>query len=122
MFSFAASWTALDFLQSFNSAGGTVSTPAAAEVGAPLLIQSASLVGFAGVTFLLAAFSADVAASLTAHKPMPAIIAAVLFAANAGFGYLRMSEPPTGTQHFRRRRATQRVLGLVAQCPCACDL
>jgi apolipoprotein N-acyltransferase len=97
MFSFAASWTALDFLLSFNSAGGTVSTPAAAEVGAPLLIQSASLVGFVGITFLLAAFSAGVAVSLAARKPMPAIIALVLFTANAGFGYLRIFEPPTGT-------------------------
>jgi apolipoprotein N-acyltransferase len=97
MFSFAGSWTALDFLQSFNSAGGASSTPAAAEVGAPLLIQSASLVGFVGVTFLLAAFSAGVAASLAARKPMPAMIAVVLFAANAGFGYLRMSEPPADT-------------------------
>jgi apolipoprotein N-acyltransferase len=97
MFSFAVSWTALDFLQSFNSGGGAVATPAAAEVGAPVLIQSASLVGFAGITFLLAAFSAGIAASLAARQPMPAIIAVALFAANAGFGYLRMSEPPTGT-------------------------
>jgi apolipoprotein N-acyltransferase len=97
MFSFATSWTALDFLLSFNSAGGTGSTPAAAEVGAPLLIQSASLVGFAGITFLLAACSAGVAASLAARKPIPAIIAAVLFAANACFGYLRISQPATGT-------------------------
>lgn len=97
MLGFATSWTALDFLQSFNSAGGSGSTPAAAEVGAPLLIQSASLVGFVGITFLIGAISAGVAASLAARKPMPAIIAVVLFAANAAFGYLRSSEPPTGT-------------------------
>jgi len=97
MLGFATSWTALDFLQSFNSAGGSGSTPAAAEVGAPFLIQSASLVGFVGITFLLAAFSAGVAASLAARKPTTAIIAVVLFAANAGFGYVRTSEPPTGT-------------------------
>ena len=97
MFSFAASWTALDFLQSFNAAGGAGSTPAVAEVGAPLLIQSASLVGFAGITFLLAAFGAGIAASLAARRQMPAMIAIVLFAANAGFGYLRISDPPAGT-------------------------
>jgi apolipoprotein N-acyltransferase len=97
MFGFAATWTALDFLQSFNSGGGNVSTPAAAEVGAPLLIQSASLLGFAGITFLLGAFSAGIAASLAARKSLPAIIAVALFAANAGFGYLRMSQPPAGT-------------------------
>jgi apolipoprotein N-acyltransferase len=97
MLAFAASWVALDFLQSFNSGGGSVSTPAAAEVGAPLLIQSASLVGFPGVTFLLGVFSAGIAASLAARKPMPAVIAVALFAANAGFGYVRTSQPPTGT-------------------------
>jgi apolipoprotein N-acyltransferase len=97
MFGFAAAWTALDFLQSFNSSGGNVSTPAAAEVGAPLLIQSASLVGFAGITFLLGACSAGIAASLVARKPTPVVIAAALFAANAGFGYLRVSQPPAGT-------------------------
>lgn len=99
MFCFAASWAALDFLQSFNSAGGSISTPAAAEVGAPLLIQSASLAGFASITFLLGAFGAGVAASLATRKAMPAVIAAALFAANAGFGYLRTSQPPAGTLH-----------------------
>jgi apolipoprotein N-acyltransferase len=96
MFGFAASWAALDFLQSFGSAGGAIATPASAEVGAPILIQSASLVGFVGVTFLLGAFGAGIAASLTSRKPVPFAVAVVLFAANAGFGYLRISEPPTG--------------------------
>ena len=97
MLAFAASWAALDFLQSFDSAGGAIATPAGAEVGAPILMQSASLVGFAGVTFLLGAFSAGIAASLAARKPMPALVAVALFAANAGFGYLRMAQPPSGT-------------------------
>jgi apolipoprotein N-acyltransferase len=97
MFGFAVSWAALDFLQSFGSAGGAIATPASAEVGAPVLVQGASLVGFVGITFLLGAFSAGIAASLATRKPAPAIVAVALFAANAGFGYLRMSEPSTGT-------------------------
>ncbi len=35
IFTFGALWAAVDFLSSFNRAGGTVSTPAAAEMGAP---------------------------------------------------------------------------------------
>ena len=97
MFGFAVNWAALDFLQSFGSAGGAIATPASAEVGAPVLIQGASLIGFVGITFLLGAFSAGIAASLATRKPAPAIVAVALFAANAGFGYLHMSEPSTGT-------------------------
>jgi len=97
MLAFAASWAALDFLQSFDSAGGAIATPAGAEVGAPILMQSAALVGFTGITFILGAFSAGIAASLAARKPMPTVVAVALFAANVGFGYLRMAQPPAGT-------------------------
>ncbi|HEY2033993.1 MAG TPA: hypothetical protein VGH02_09945 [Rhizomicrobium sp.] len=99
MFAFATLWTALDYLSSFNLAGGAGSTPAAAEVGAPMLMQTASLVGFLGVTFLLGAFSAGIAASLRSRNPAPAAIAVALFAANAAFGYARMSAPPTSAMH-----------------------
>jgi apolipoprotein N-acyltransferase len=99
MLAFAALWTAFDFLSSFNRAGGTVATPAAAEVGAPMLIQTASLVGFYGVTFLLGLVAAGLAATLRTRSALPAILAVVVFAANAGFGYLRMSAPPDG--HIR---------------------
>ena len=68
MLAFAASWAALDFLQSFDSAGGAIATPAGAEVGAPILMQSAALVGFTGITFILGAFSAGIAASLAARR------------------------------------------------------
>ena len=66
MFAFAALWTAFDFFVSLGSSNGSVGTPAAAEVGMPLLIQTASLVGFLGITFLLGLVSAGIAASLRA--------------------------------------------------------
>lgn len=53
MFAFAALWAAVDFLSAFNQAGGAVSTPAASQVGATVLIQLLSVTGFAGLTFLL---------------------------------------------------------------------
>ena len=36
---FAALWTMFDFFASFDSGGGSVSTPAASQVGAPMLMQ-----------------------------------------------------------------------------------
>ncbi len=97
MFAFGLLWAAFDFLTSFSQSGGSVSTPAAAEVGAPMLIQSASLVSYLGITFLLGTVSAGIAASLRTRSPIPAIIAVALFSFNAGFGYWRMSARPTGS-------------------------
>jgi apolipoprotein N-acyltransferase len=97
MFAFAALWTMFDFFAAFSREGGSVSTPAAAEVGAPMLMQSAALIGFLGVTFLLGLVSAGLALSLRTRNPLPAGIALALFAVNAGYGYLRMSEPPKNT-------------------------
>jgi apolipoprotein N-acyltransferase len=99
MFTFAALWTAFDFLASFSRGGGSVGTPAAAEVGAPFLMQSAALVGFLGITFLLGAVSAGLALSLRTRDPLPAGIAIALFAVNAAYGAWRISAPPSATVH-----------------------
>ncbi|HLJ52296.1 MAG TPA: nitrilase-related carbon-nitrogen hydrolase [Rhizomicrobium sp.] len=97
VFAFATLWTAFDFLVSFNTGGGSVATPATAEVGMPILIQGASLVGVWGITFLLGLVSAGLALSLRARSAVPAFLAVALFAANAIYGYVRMSEPPSGS-------------------------
>jgi apolipoprotein N-acyltransferase len=94
MIAFAALWTALDFLTSFGRGGGSISTPAASQVGAPLFLQSASLFGFLAITFLLGAVAAGIALGVRRRDPVPVLIALVLFAANAGYGYVRMSAPP----------------------------
>ncbi len=91
---FAALWAAFDFLASFNTAGGSVTTPATAEVFMPVLAQSASLIGVWGITFLLGFVSAGIALSLRSRSPLPAAIAIGLFALNAAFGYVRMSDAP----------------------------
>ncbi len=98
MFAFAALWTAFDFLSSFSRAGGSVATPAGAEVAVPMLIQAASLVSYLGVTFLVGAVSAGLALSLRLRDVRPAAIAVALFALNAGYGYWRMLVPPTTTE------------------------
>jgi apolipoprotein N-acyltransferase len=99
MFAFATLWAGIDLASSFSAAGGATSSPSAAEIGAPIFIQTASLVGFAGVTFLLGAVAAGIAASLRSKSPAPAVIAVALFAANAAFGAIRMAAPPSGTMH-----------------------
>jgi apolipoprotein N-acyltransferase len=99
MFGFAVLWAAIDLLSSFSNTGGAVATPAAAEVGAPMLIQSASLVGFIGITFLLGLVASGLALSLRTRSALAAVIAIAVFALNAGFGYWRMSQPATATIH-----------------------
>ena len=61
------------FLTSFSQAGRSVSTPAAAEVGAPMLIQSASLVSYLGITLL--GTCGGHRRKLRTRSPAPAVIA-----------------------------------------------
>ena len=95
MLSFGALWAGLDLLLSLDPAVGSMLSPASTQVGAPLLIQSAALVGFPGVTSLLGTTAAGIALSLRARNPAPVLIAMGLFAANAAYGAWRVShEPP----------------------------
>lgn len=95
---FAALWTASDLLISLVSAAGSIGSPATAEAGAPILVQSASLVGFCGVTFLIGAVAAGLALGLRTRRISPLILAVALFAANAAYGYWRISAPATGSE------------------------
>lgn len=96
---FASLWTAADFLLSFGP-NGTAASPAYSQVGAPVFIQSASLFGLWAITFLLGFVSAGLAMALTRRRWRPAVLALALFAANAGFGALRMAAArPSSTVH-----------------------
>ncbi|HEV2268271.1 MAG TPA: hypothetical protein VGR92_02335 [Steroidobacteraceae bacterium] len=97
MFTFAALWAGLDLLLALDPAVGTMLSPASAEVGAPVLTQSAALVGFCGVTFLLGAAAAGSALSLRTRNPAPVLLAAALFAVNAAYGYWRVTQPPAAS-------------------------
>lgn len=99
MFAFAALWATVDFLSAFNRAGGAISTPAASQVGAPILLQLLSVTGFVGVTFLLGWVSAGLALSLRKRSALPVALAATVFIANAAFGYVRISTPPQTSLH-----------------------
>jgi apolipoprotein N-acyltransferase len=90
---FAALWSGFDLVVSLLSSAGSIGSPATVELGAPALAQSAALVGFCGVTFLIGAVAAGLALGLRTRSAPPVILAAALFAANAAFGYWRMSAP-----------------------------
>lgn len=87
---FAALWAAADLLVSLVSSAGSISSPGTAEAAVPVLVQSASLVGFCGVTFLIGAVAAGLALSLRTRSPAPAVLALALFTANAAYGYWRI--------------------------------
>lgn len=94
---FAALWTMFDYFIAFNKSGGSGSTPALSQVGAPMLMQSVSLFGQFVLTFLIGFFGAGIAASLRTRTALPAAASIALFVANAVFGYWQMSAPPTET-------------------------
>jgi apolipoprotein N-acyltransferase len=94
---FATLWAAFDFLISFGKGGGAIATPAAAEMGMPVLVQALSLVGFPGVTFILGFVPAGIAATLRSRRPAPALAAVGLFALNLAFGAWHMAAPPMNT-------------------------
>jgi apolipoprotein N-acyltransferase len=87
---FAALWTACDYLVSLG-ANGTAPSPAYSQVGAPFLIQGASVFGIWIITFLLGVVPAGLAMSLQKRSATPAILAIAFFSANAGFGDWRIA-------------------------------
>ena len=92
---FAAIWTSVFYLLSFGP-DGTASSWAYSQVGAPVLIQSASLFGISCVSFVLVFVPAGFAMALARGSKVPAIAAALLFVANAGFGYARLAQATSG--------------------------
>lgn len=94
---FALLWAGLDFLASFGRTGGAVMTPSAPQIDAPIVVQTASLVGFCGVTFLLGAVNASLAAAWRERRPAFVLAAVCLLAGNTAFGAWRMSKPGSGT-------------------------
>jgi apolipoprotein N-acyltransferase len=90
---FAALWAGFDFLLAFDPAGGSALTPAASQVAMPMLVQAASVTGFSGVTFIMGAFAATMAAAARHRSVGAALLGLALCAANAGYGVWRMSAP-----------------------------
>jgi apolipoprotein N-acyltransferase len=90
MLAFAALWAAFDLLLSLLGSAGSIGSPATAQVSAPVLVQSAALLGFSAITFLIGAVSAGLALGLRERSATPVVCAVVLFAANAAYGSWRL--------------------------------
>lgn len=96
---FPAFWTAVEYGVSVASPNGTAGSLAYTLVGAPILIQSASLFGIWSLTFLVCLTANGLALAIRGWaRAVPVIaVVAVVFLANLGFGALRLREPPSGT-------------------------
>jgi apolipoprotein N-acyltransferase len=95
LFAFPACWTACEFLSQLPSPNGTYGSLAYATMSAPVLIQSASLLGMYAVTFLICLFANTLAMALRARRETAAAIGIGLLicAANVVFGIVRLARP-----------------------------
>ena len=99
LFAFPACWTACEFLAQLSSPNGTYGSLAYATMSAPVLIQSASLLGMYAVTFLICLFANTLAMALRPKRDMAAAIGLGLLicTANVVFGFVRFARPQPET-------------------------
>jgi apolipoprotein N-acyltransferase len=86
---FAALWTAWDYLASLGP-DGAIFSPAYSQAGFPILIQSASVLGMWGVTFLVGLMAALTALAFAERNATPVLLAAGMFVLNLTVGAIRM--------------------------------
>jgi apolipoprotein N-acyltransferase len=108
LFAFPACWTAVEFLMEIRSPNGSYGALAYSTVSAPLLIQSASLLGLSAVTFLICLFANTLAMALRPTRAAAVAIGlgSLICAGNVVFGIVRLEQP---------QPATARVAGIVDQ-------
>ena len=108
LFAFPACWTACEFLMEIRSPNGSYGALAYSTVSAPVLIQSASLLGLSAVTFLICLFANTLAMALRPKRAAAVTIALgfLICAANVIFGAVRLERP---------QPQTVRVAGIVDQ-------
>jgi apolipoprotein N-acyltransferase len=96
LLAFPACWTGLEYLYGLVAPNGSYGSLAYSQMSAPLLIQSASVLGMYCITFLICLFANALAMAL--HRSLrwglPLGIAFGLCALNVVFGLVRLSAPP----------------------------
>lgn len=99
LFAFPVCWTAFEFLSESAAPNGTFGSLAYSQVSAPMLIQSASLLGLYAVTFLICLFANTLAMTARARREAAIAIGVgfAICALNLVFGYLRLAQPPGPT-------------------------
>lgn len=92
---FPACWTALEYLYGLAAPNGSYGSLAYSQMSAPLLIQSASVLGMYSVTFLICLFANAVAmalhTSLRSHRLTA--LGLCICALDVAFGLVRLSRP-----------------------------
>lgn len=95
LFAFPACWAAFEFLIQLRSPNGTYGSLAYATISAPALIQSASVLGIYGVTFMICLFANTMAMALRPRREAAVAIGLglVICVANLVFGITRLARP-----------------------------
>jgi apolipoprotein N-acyltransferase len=95
LLAFPACWTAFEYLYGLAAPNGSYGSLAYSQMSAPLLIQSASLLGMYSVTFLICLFAN--ALSMALHTSLrSSLLLALGFgicALDVVFGFVRLSRP-----------------------------
>jgi apolipoprotein N-acyltransferase len=106
VFAFPAFWTACEFIMQIRSPNGSYGALAYGTMSAPVLIQSASLLGLYAVTFQLCLFANTLAMALRPKREAALAIGLgfLICVANVVFGVVRLERP---------QRETVRVAAIV---------
>lgn len=99
LLAFPACWTAFEFLLQLRSPNGTYGSLAYSTMAAPVLIQSASLLGMYAVTFLICLFANTLAMGLrfTRNAAGAISLGVLICAVNLVFGMVRLARPQPDT-------------------------
>ena len=104
VFAFPAGWVAFEYVVSLSTSGGTVGSLAYSQLAFLPILQSASLAGPWGISFLLFLFPAAVAVGAhlygTAPKRATRVlgVALAVIAAALAFGWARLAAPEGGAR------------------------
>jgi apolipoprotein N-acyltransferase len=95
LFAYPACWTSLEFLYGFVAPNGSFGSLAYSQMSAPLVIQSASLLGMYSVTFLICLFANSLAMALRSLSRSGRLLTLGLgiCALDLVFGFVRLSQP-----------------------------
>jgi apolipoprotein N-acyltransferase len=95
LLAYPACWTALEYLYGLVAPNGSYGSLAYSQMSAPLLIQSASLLGMYSITFLICLFANALAMTLHRSLRSPCLLALGLgiCALDVVFGFVRLGRP-----------------------------
>ena len=96
LLAFPACWTALEYLYGSVAPNGSYGSLAYSQMSAPLLVQSASLLGMYSVTFFICLFANTLTMALHARLRSSSRLIALglsICALDLAFGFVRLSRP-----------------------------